>query len=451
MEQWAKDLAEYALNIARYDESEIKWLLVWSRMFVSQNPDWKNNREKAVRDFEKSLSLRKEEKTVRLAMRSIKIFISFWDNYIEHGEHADGSADPADKLEAIRNRWQVQSEQYMHRLRELFSLSKCSLKTEKTYLGWIRRFLTFVEEQELKSGSLSTEIKPDHIRAFLSDLAVRRRVSAATQEQAFNALLVLCRRILGIQIDGLHSVVRSAKRRRLPVVLSKDEIASLFRGLDHPFRLMAMLMYASGLRLEECLSLRVKDFDFAEETITVHSGKGNKDRLALFPPKLREMIAEYLPVLRRRWERDRRRGEPGVFLPNALDQKYPGAAHDFLWYWLFPARSACRDPRSGRSGLWHLHPSVFQKAIKAALSSAGITKQASAHTLRHSFATHLLEQGYDIRTIQELLGHSNIQTTMIYTHVATRNKRGVRSPLEGLEDMDIRSGRPAAETGSNGC
>jgi integron integrase len=453
VEQWEKDLAKYALDVAKYDESEIKWLVIWSNIFIKQFPDWEQDRERAVRDFEDSLSHRKTERTVRLAMRAVRLFISFWDGYVcsKNAESTAPDSSRKDTSEPLRARWRVLSEQYMRQVRELLTLKQCSLKTEKVYLGWTRRFLSFVEDREVKFGSESTEIRADHVRAFLSDLSLRLHVSVATQEQAFNALLPLCRRILRIEINGLQSVIRSTKRKRLPVVLTREEIVMVLDRLEHPFKLMAMIMYGAGLRLEECLSLRVKDFDFSEETITIRSGKGNKDRLALFPPLLRTMINDYLPKLRKRWEQDRRRDVPGVFLPSALDKKYPAAMKDFSWYWLFPARSACRDPRSGRLGLWHLHPSVFQKAIKVALAEAHIAKHASAHTLRHSFATHLLEDGCDLRTIQELLGHSNIQTTMIYTHVATRNKRGVRSPIEDLVASSVRSGRPAAETGSDAC
>ncbi len=435
------------------DEAGIRWLLIWTKKFISRFPNWERDRESAVRDFEADLADRKDERRVRLVMRDIRIFISFWDSYptSKCGEIPSGLPIGTDSSEEGNHaRWRTFSEGCMRQVRQLLSLKRRSIKTEKAYLGWTRRFLAFVEELELKRGSSSIAITADHVRAFLSDLAIRLRVSAATQEQAFNALLPLCRRVLKIDIDGLQSVIRSPRRRRLPIVLTKDEVLSVLKRLCDPFRLMAALMYGAGLRLEECLSLRVKDIDFADESIAVRSGKGDKDRMAILPAPLRDALAEHLRELRARWERDRRRDVAGVFLPSALDRKYPAAVTDWAWYWLFPSRSSCLDPRTGRIGLWHLHPTVFQKAIKAAIVDSGIAKLASAHTLRHSFATHLLEDGYDLRTIQELLGHSSIQTTMIYTHVAARNKRGVRSPLEGLEDPDVRSGRPAAETGSGG-
>ncbi len=449
MEPWEKNLAEYARGAAHFGESEIRWLIIWARKFIDECPDWERDREVAVRDFKSALSLRKEEKTVGLAMRAIKVFIAFWDACpLSKPDVPDATGVSTDQGDAI---WREFSERLMRQVREVLRLRHCSIKTEKAYLGWTRRFLSFVEARSVGRGGPVPEIGADHIRAFLSDLAIRLRVSAATQEQAFNALLVLCRSVLRIEVEGLLSVIRASKRRRLPVVISRQEILAVLGALEPPFKLMAMLMYGAGLRLEECLSLRVKDFDFEGETIEVRSGKGDKDRMALFPPALRDLVRDHMRELRPRWERARRRDEAGVFLPAALERKYPTRVTDWAWYWLFPARSPCRDPRSGQLGLWHLHPSVFQRRIKAAIEEAGISKPASAHTFRHSYATHLLEDGYDLRTIQELMGHASVRTTMIYTHVAVRNKRGVRSPIEALGRLDDRSGPPAAETGSEGA
>lgn len=453
MEDWEKHLATYASEVARMDELGVHWLIIWTRNFISRFPNWERDRESAVRGFEADLSDRKDATTVRLAMRAIKVFIAFWDSYsrscsVACSSNASSGVDT--DIDSVRAKWRDFSEKCMRQVRQLLTLRRRSIKTEKVYLSWTRRFLAFAEELEVNRGSSSVGISADHVRAFLSDAAIRLRVSSATQEQAFNALLPLCRRVLNISIDGLQSVIRSPRRRRLPVVLTRDEVSAVLKRLRKPLRLAASLMYGAGLRLEECLSLRVKDINFADETISIKSGKGDKDRMAILPEVLRESLVEHLRELRTRWERDRRRDEVGVFMPSALDRKYPAAVTDWAWYWLFPSRSPCRDPRSGRIGLWHLHPSVLQKAIKAAMAESSIVKRASAHTLRHSFATHLLENGYDLRTIQELLGHSNIQTTMIYTHVAARNKRGVRSPLEGLEAPDVRPDRPAAETGSDG-
>lgn len=330
--------------------------------------------------------------------------------------------------------WTVYASKLVRQVRELMRLKHRSIRTEKTYLAWTRRFLDYVWEKKLvRAVNGGFQFSADQLRAFLSHLAIDARVSAATQEQALNALLVLFRLVLRVEIDGLSSVLRAKKRKRLPVVLSREEVSALLGTLRQPFRLMASLMYGCGLRLEECLSLRVKDINFADETIEVRSGKGGKDRLTVLPGVLRRDVELYLEDLKLRWETARKRDLPGVFLPEALDRKYVSLSKEWGWYWVFPSISPCANTRTGEVAFWHMHPSVIQKKIKEGMRRAGVVKLASAHTLRHSFATHLLEDGYDIRTIQELLGHSNVQTTMIYTHVAVRNKRGVRSPLENLK------------------
>lgn len=335
--------------------------------------------------------------------------------------------------DAEKSLWREFSASMMAQVRELIRLKHHSIRTEKTYLAWTRRFLDFVEKRKLaKIVEGQPMLTADHVRAYLSYLAMERRVSAATQEQALNALLVLYRTILHIEIDGLSSVLRAKKRKRLPVVLSRDEVGRLLKNLQQPYRMMASIMYGAGLRLEECLSLRVKDINFDNGSIEVRSGKGGKDRMTVLPQALERDLKAYLREIRLHWEEARKRDLPGVFLPEALGKKYPALSVDWSWYWLFPSRCPSTNTRTGQVAFWHIHPSVLQKKIRQGIQMAGIAKLASAHTLRHSFATHLLEDGYDIRTIQELLGHSNVQTTMIYTHVAVRNKRGVRSPLENI-------------------
>ncbi|MBI5746322.1 MAG: integron integrase, partial [Nitrospirae bacterium] len=221
------------------------------------------------------------------------------------------------------------------------------------------------------------------------------------------------------------------QRRRLPVVLSIKEITSIFEYMAGTQQLMAMLIYGCGLRLQECLSLRIKDIDLEQNIVIVRSGKGDKDRRTMLPESLKDNLIHHLSEVRAMYDEDRAKDLNGVYLPNALERKYPNAGKEWAWFWLFPSKSLSVDPRSHTVRRHHMHPASLQKAFKTAAGKAGIAKQASVHTLRHSFATHLLEKGYDIRTIQELLGHSNLQTTMIYTHVATKNILGVRSPLDG--------------------
>ncbi len=308
----------------------------------------------------------------------------------------------------------------------LMRLKHLSYRTEKSYLAWIGRFLAFSSSTDPRA------LTEEHLKHYLSYLAVERKVAAATQKQAFNALLFLYRKVLGKEILGLETVIPSHRPRRLPVVLTKEEIRDVFRHLSGVYRLIAAVIYGGGLRLEECLSLRVKDVDFARGCLVIRAGKGNKDRETVLPERLAGELQRHLLRVRTLYERDRRRGLAGVWMPEALSRKYGAADKDWAWFWLFPSSKLSIDPASGVVRRYHLYPSTLQKAFQRAVSRSGLAKRATVHTLRHSFATHLVEKGYDIRTIQELLGHADVSTTMIYTHVATRNKLGVASPMDSL-------------------
>jgi len=308
----------------------------------------------------------------------------------------------------------------------LMRLKHLSYRTEKSYLAWIARFLAFTAPVEPKA------LTEEHLKHFLSYLAVERTVAAATQKQAFNALLFLFRKVLGREVIGLETVIPSHRPRRLPVVLTKEEIRDVFRHLAGVHRLIAAVIYGGGLRLEECLCLRVKDVDFARNCLVIRAGKGDKDRETVLPERVAGELQRHLLRVRALYDRDRRRALAGVWLPDALDRKYTGAGKEWAWFWLFPSSKLSIDPVSGFVRRYHLYPTTLQKAFQRAVAKAGLAKRATVHTLRHSFATHLVEKGYDIRTIQELLGHADVSTTMIYTHVATKNKLGVASPLDSL-------------------
>ena len=314
----------------------------------------------------------------------------------------------------------------LERLRTLMRLEHLSFRTEKSYLGWAVRFLAFAHQQS-KPGPT-----PDNFKCFLAHLAVDRKVAAATQKQAFNALLYLFRRVLSIPIEGLECVARARTGKRLPVVLTVEEVRRILGCMRGTDQLMATIIYGAGLRLEECLSLRIKDVDFGRNCFTIHHGKGNKDRETVLPDNLVDRLKVHLERVRRLYDKDRSEAVPGVWLPGALGEKFAGAATEWSWFWVFPSEKLSIDPRTRTVRRYHVYPSSFQRAFKMAVARSGVVKQATVHTLRHSFATHLIEKGYDIRTIQELLGHSDVSTTMIYTHVATRNKLGVTSPADAL-------------------
>ncbi len=317
-------------------------------------------------------------------------------------------------------------EQMLEEARNLIRLRHYSLSTEKTYLGWIARFKTYMQDPEIHL------LEANDVKKYLTHLALHDRVSASTQNQAFNALLFLYRHILHIEMDDLTSVARAKRKVNLPTVLSRDEVKKLLSFLNGYYLLMAQLMYGCGLRLTECLRLRIKDVDFENDLLMVRSGKGEKDRALMIPEKIKGELARHAASVKEIHDQDVKIGYGEVSLPDALEKKYPGAAREWVWQWMFPAQKLSIDPRTGKVMRWHIHPAAIQRAVKEAVVKAGLPKMASCHTLRHSFATHLLEAGHNIRIIQELLGHKHVNTTMIYTHVIRKKQSEVRSPLDGL-------------------
>jgi integron integrase len=301
-----------------------------------------------------------------------------------------------------------------------------SLRTEEAYADWVRRYIYFHGKRHPK------DLGAEGVRAFLSHLAVDRGVSASTQNQAKAALLFLYRQVLGVDLPWLNEVVQAKERRRLPVVLSPGEVRSLLDQMDGTMGLVAALLYGTGLRLLEGLRLRVKDLDFDRLEVTVRSGKGDKDRVTMLPERLAGPLRAHLARVRALHEQDLAEGFGDVFLPDALAVKYKGAARQWGWQWVFPSGVRSVDPRSGLTRRHHLHAESVQRAVREAGRRAELAKPVTPHVLRHSFATHLLTAGHDIRTVQELLGHKDVATTMIYTHVLNRGGRGVASPLDGL-------------------
>jgi integron integrase len=312
----------------------------------------------------------------------------------------------------------------LDQLRERIRYKHYSLRTEHAYVQWAKRFVLFHDKRHPR------DMGAREVEAFLSHLANEGNVSASTHQQALSALLFLYKEVLGVELPWLDDISRPKKSKRLPVVLTVAESHKLLTQLEGTHELMARLLYGSGMRLLECVRLRVKDVDFERREILVREGKGNKDRVTMLPESLVMDLRAHLERVRGLWERDREAGREGVFMPQALEKKYPNGGKSWPWFWVFPSRSLSVDPRTGIERRHHAHEQALQRAIKRAVSNAGIAKPATTHSLRHSFATHLLQSGYDIRTVQELLGHSDVSTTMIYTHVLNKGGRGVKSPLD---------------------
>ena len=314
----------------------------------------------------------------------------------------------------------------LERVRHAIRARQYSRRTEEAYVFWIRRYIVY--HRKVHPSALGTEA----IAAFLTWLAVQRRVSASTQNQALSALLFLYRDVLRIELGPIDHVPRARTGDHVPVVMSTAEVRAVMAHLAGVLWLIVGLLYGAGLRLRECLELRVKDLDFDRGEIVVRQGKGRKDRRTMLPEAVRERLRGHLDDVRRMHEHDLQRGYGRVVLPAALERKYPNAVRDWRWQFVFPAARICRDARWGPPSRFHLHESAVQRAVAAAARRAGVTKRVSCHAFRHSFATHLLEAGQDIRTVQELLGHADVSTTMIYTHVLNRGGRGVRSPIDRL-------------------
>ena len=318
------------------------------------------------------------------------------------------------------------SPRLLDQVRARIRVKHYSIRTEQAYVDWIKRFIRHFGKRHPK------DMGAEEVAAFLSHLAVAGRVSASTQNQAKSALLFLYKEVLALELPWLNKVESAKAPKRLPVVLTRDEVMAVLSRLEGSHSLIARLLYGTGLRIMECLRLRVKDIDFACGEILVRDGKGAKDRVTMLPESLASSLQDHLVRVRELHRQDVEAGHGEVYLPYALDRKYPSAGREWMWQYVFPSAGLSVDPRTGIVRRHHVQDQAVQRAIRQAVRDAGVNKPATPHTLRHSFATHLLESGYDIRTVQELLGHSDVSTTMIYTHVLNRGGRGVASPLDRL-------------------
>lgn len=312
----------------------------------------------------------------------------------------------------------------LQQMQEIIRTKHYGRRTEEAYLAWVKRFLNHFAPCSPET------LSEDHVRRYLTHLAIKSNVAASTQNQAFAALLFFYREVLNRELGDVGNVVRAKKPQKLPVVFTPQEVQSLLKQMEGTYWLIASILYGAGLRLLECLRLRIKDIDFQYKQICVRDGKGQKDRITMLPERLVAPLYVHLKKAKKLHEQDLQEGFGRVYLPYALAKKYPNAETEWCWQYVFPSARRSLDPRSGIIRRHHLMESGVQKAVKSALKKARINKAGSCHTLRHSFATHLLENGYDIRTVQELLGHKDVSTTMIYTHVLNRGGKGVKSPLD---------------------
>lgn len=318
-----------------------------------------------------------------------------------------------------------QPKKLLDQVRDAIRVKHYSYRTEESYVNWIRRYILFHNKRHPK------DMGSAEITAFLTHLAVKEQVAASTQNQALSALLFLYHIVLQQPLESPIDAVRAKQSKHLPTVLTKAEVNEIIKHLPGVYKLVVQLLYGSGMRLNEGLRLRVKDLDFAQRQIIVRDTKGNQNRVTMLPTSLIEPLQKHLQHTKWLHQRDLEHGYGSVYLPFALERKYPHADRSWIWQFVFPSFGLARDPRSGIVRRHHLHESGLQKTLKHAVRATNINKRVSCHTFRHSFATHLLENGYDIRTIQELLGHKDVKTTMIYTHVLNRGGRGVQSPLDG--------------------
>ncbi len=404
---------DYLLARRMTTPKAVDFYLHWVRQFYRFSQ--KNIGEPVSSDeidaYLKNLSKKHEQWQVDQAAQAIKLYQFFETrNKSASSRHALGTDA----------QWRAVADD----MRNMLRLMHRSIRTESAYLGWVRRFYRYL------NGKSPQSLGSSHVKDFMTYLAVEQKVSASTQNQAFNAILFLFRHTLDKDIEDISDAVRAKRTRRLPVVLTRSEIELLFQKMSGNNLLMARIIYGCGLRLAECLSLRIKDVDFEREAITVRSGKGGKDRETVLPASLVKDLKTHLKKARAIYNADREIESPGVMLPNALERKFPNAGKEWAWFWVFPSYKQSMDPNTGIVRRHHVHHSNLQKATRVAGKHAGISKRITVHTLRHSFATHMLDNGYDIRTIQDLLGHTDLRTTMIYTHVVSKNRHGVKSPLD---------------------
>ena len=457
-EMGLEEFGEFLLRRRIVPEKNAKFYVAWVRKFLGQTADPKLSMEERIEDFVEGLRQEggREEWQVEQAERAVKTFFHAFQN------GAGLTERPAARVERDAA-GRVGVAETLAATRDLLRTKHYSYRTEQTYLGWIGQFLEYqgsfgtsiqesefrIQKEEKRAGSsisnnqcpMSNDqqgagkvvVDGQGVKSFLTYLATRRRVSAGTQNQAFSALVFLCREVLRLPEADLDAGVRAKATQRLPAVLSTEETARLLEAMAGTARLMAEVTYGGGLRVMECCRLRVKDVDFENDLLFVRDGKGGKDRSTLLAKSVKERLREHLARVRELHGQDLAAGAGEARLPDALERKYPQAGREWGWQFVFPAQNLSVDPRGGKVRRHHASDAMLQRAVKEAVAKAGIDKPVSVHTLRHSFATHLLLAGVDLRQIQELLGHASVETTMIYTHVVKNLRAPATSPLDVLK------------------
>ena len=408
------DFEDFLISVGKVPKIQIKYYLIWVSNY---NSYFLHHKGCNIRDFLDSLKSVYQEWQVEQAGKAINLYKYYKNTCID---------ELPEKLNTSPSNWY----DVRNKIKESCKYQHKSYSTEKSYLYWIKTFEKYL------NGKNPDELYESDVKNFLTFLAVQKGIADSTQKQAFIAVLYLFRNVLFKEISNLNNVIKSSKYKKLPLVLSKTEISLILDQMHGIYKTMTEMIYGGGLRLSECLSLRVRDIDFERQCLTVRSGKGNKDRQTLLPRVIIPSLQTHLESIKKYYDSDRNDNIPGVQLPYALDRKYINAGREWVWFWVFPSGKLSYDPREKIIRRYHIYPTTLQKTFHEAVLSSGITKNATIHTLRHSFATHLIEKGYDIRTVQELLGHSDIRTTMIYTHIAKKNILGVISPFDDLEAVN---------------
>ncbi len=426
LEKGLADFADFLLRKRLMPENQVPFAVRWVRHFLSKDkPVVGDTLRDRVDRFIAGLegAGRYEDWQVEQAARSVRMYFV---NFLQATDWVSAREPAASGSESGAG---MASTTALRLLRERLRVRHYSYRTEQTYADWVERFYRYLGEV---AAGADVEVTAQSVRDFMAHLAVHRRVSAATQNQALGAVQFLCAEVLGVSLEGIREGVRAKRGDRLPVVLSVPEVGAILDELEGTLKLMAGLLYGGGLRVSECVRLRVKDVDFDSGLLFVRGGKGDKDRSTLLASTVVPDLKSHLDRVRAMYDGDRAAGVAGVFLPDALARKYPNAGTEWGWFWVFPSRSLSSDPRATAIRRHHVSDGSIQRAVRDAARRANIHKPVSVHTLRHSFATHMLLNGVDIRQIQEYLGHANVETTMIYTHVVKDLRNPARSPLDVL-------------------